>query len=318
MSNEIRSAYPTGYNLYALLFNGTNKVWYNTGGVFETHGTSSRTNADYAVSLTEVATGYYTANWPTSMSSGTYNTIIKLRAGSTPANSDATVGGPAEYFWTGTRATAAPEQNAVNICNQSLAKLAGGKNSIKITALGDGTKTSDLCDLLYTPNRKEVLARGYWEEVVYYADLGSESSYSGEYGDWDYVFDLPSNCLRVLKQTHESCIETEYRCEIFQGKLFTNVYTNDDNDSAYIKYVKNETDASVFSQELINCIATKLAAELAPQTLGGETGYTRRFRLLEEFEKLVLPTNESVNQSQQYARDLFRSKFGILGGRSLR
>ena len=106
MGNEIRTSYTTGKTLYALIWDYENdKVWYNTGGEFETHGTSSRTNADYAITLTELASGFYLGDWPTAMSAGKYDVVIKIQAGASPADSDAGYG-PVEKQWTGTRATA--------------------------------------------------------------------------------------------------------------------------------------------------------------------------------------------------------------------
>ncbi len=317
MSNEIRTAYPAGNSLYALIFDREEeKVWYPTSEVFETHGTGSRTNADYAIALTELAVGYYLADWPTAMPSGTYETIIFIRATGTPLDTDRGFG-PAEKAWSGTRVADVAEQNSVNICNLSLAKIGGGVNIVKITALGDGTDTSDLCDLLYTPVRKEVLARGEWQEVTYYKDLGSESSLT-EQSDWEYVFALPSDCLKVIKQTHEEANTIEYDHKVIQSKLLTNVLSNTAGSSAYIEYVKNEGNADVFSQECVNTMTTKLGAELSPQTLGGEAGIKRRDALLEEYETLVLPTSMGINQSQQYNRGFRNSKFRIFGGRFAR
>lgn len=314
MGNETRFQYPTGNTVYALYFDREEeKIWYPTSEVFETHGTGSRTNADYAVSLTELAVGYYLADWPVAMPSGNYDVIIKIQAGASPANSDRGYG-PVEKAWSGMRVADVAEQNAVNICNLMLAKLGGGRDTSKITALGDGTKTSDLCDLIYTPVRKEVLARGEWQEVTYYKDLGSESSIL-EQADWEHVFALPSDCLKVMRQIHEEAHQVDYDHKVLQSKLLTNVLSNSAGDSAYIEYIKNETNADVFSQECVNALVIKGAAELAPQIIKGNDGYKRRDFLLEEFETLVLPTNMGINHSQQYNRGFRRTKFHILGGR---
>jgi hypothetical protein len=303
--------------LYALIFDReAEKVWYGTSGVFETHGTGSRTNADYAIALTELAVGYYLADWPTTMPSGTYETIIFIRATSTPLDTDRGFG-PAEKAWSGTRVADVAEQDAVNICNLALAKLGGGRDKTKITALGDGTKTSDLCKLLYTPIRKEVLAIGEWQEVTYYKDLGSESSVS-EQADWEYVFSLPEDCLKVIKQTHEEAHTIEYDHKVVQSKLLTSVLSNTGGDSAYIEYVKNEGNADVFSQECVKAIAILLASELAPQTLGGDAGIKRHDMLVKEYETLVLPTSMGVNHSQQFNRGFHRTRFSIFGGRYAR
>ena len=314
--NKFRTQYPTGSNLYILLYNEDQEVAYIVGEVFETYGTSSRNASEYAITMTELgSTGYYYASWPSWIERGNYDVVVKIRAGSTPADSD-TGFGPVEKYWTGTAIAVDPETNAVHICNRALAKIGGGDDTLEITALGDGTDTSDLCDLLYTGVRKIVLKRIKPQECSYYADLGSESSFSGEKADWNYVFDLPSGYLTLVKQTYELNHKTEIRCEIKQGQLFTNVFSNEAGDSAYIEYITNETDGSVFSEEVINAIATLLAADLTPRITSGDWGWRRRKELLDEFENLVLPNAMGVNRSQQFHDERPQlSKYDWLAGR---
>ncbi len=315
--NEILVTSITGQSLYALIWDTSNKVAYIAGETFETHGTSSRTNADYDIPLIEVgSTGYYYADYPTWIERGRYYTIIKYRTGSVAVDSDQSIGGPVEKYWTGSAVVAIPETNAVSICNRALSILSGGSNTKTITALGDGTDTSDLCDLYYTETRREVLARMQPQECSYYADLGDESSFSGEKAEWLYVFDLPSDLLIIVRQCDEQHHKMEYNQEIMQGYLFTNTYSNEDRDSAYILYVKNETDASAFSDEVTKAIYTLLASKLAPRIIAGDWGHKRRQELLEEFETLVLPTSMGINRSMQHHDERPRlSKYNWLGDR---
>lgn len=316
--DKFRTQYPTGSNLYILLWDEDQKVAYIQGQVFEAYGTSSRTASDYAINMTEKASsGYYSASWPSWVERGNYDVVVKIRAGATPADSD-TGFGPVERYWTGSAIAVDPETNAVHICNRSLAKIGGGENARTITALGDGTPTSDLCDLLYTPARKTVLKRMKPQEVSFYADLGDESSFGGEKAEWDLVFDLPSDNLIVCRQTDEKYHKINYPYQIKQNKLFTNVFSNEDGDSAYIEYIKNETDGSVFSEEVINAIATLMAADLTPRITSGEWGWKRRQDLLEEFESLVLLNAQGINRSMQFSdeNENYRpSHYNILGDR---
>lgn len=321
MAGGIRTSFSTGYNLYALIYDFENsKVWYPTGAVFETWGTGGRSTLDYAIILSELASGigYYIADWPSGMTAGTYDYVIKYRAGAAPADSDETMSGPVKKYWTGVSEAEEPETNAVNICNRALGILGGGEDTRTIATLGDGEKTSDLCDLFYTPARKTVLTRLHPQECSYYADLGDESSFSGEKAEWTYVFDLPSGCLDVIRQTDEKYHRIEYSYEVKQSKLFTNALSNEDGDSAYIEWVKNETNGSLFSEETVKCISVLLASDLAPRIVAGDWGWKRRIDLLDEFEKLTLPTAKGINHRQQhehnkhFGRD---SNYSILGDR---
>lgn len=314
----IRVQFHTGYNIYAFLWDKDSDIAYNTGEAFETFGTSSRAASDYAITLTEVAAGFYTGDFPSWVTAGNYDVTWKIRAGSTPVNSDAPGGGPVEIYWTGSAVAATPETNAVNICNRALSILGGGIDIVRITALGDGTDTSDNCELLYTPARKEVLKRMQPQECLYYADLGDESSFAGEKAEYEYVFDLPDDYLHLVKQTHERYHKMDYRCKVIQNQLLTNILTNEDGDSAYIQYVKNEADASVFAEETAKAIAQLLASHLAPFEVGGEWAWKRRIDLKEEFEKIVLPDAMGINRSVQHHDETPReSNYGWLGDRYL-
>jgi hypothetical protein len=318
--NKFRTQYPTGQTLYIFLWNEDEEIAYPVGETFETYGTSSRTASDYAISMTEEgSTGYYTASWPSWVERGHYDVVVKIQAGASPADSD-TGFGPTERYWTGTSVSADVETSPINICNRALAKAGGGDNVLTITSLSDTDKTSVLCNLLYTPCRRQVLKRMKPQECLYYADLGAESSFSGEKAEWDYVFDLPSDNLIVCRQTDERYHKIDHRYEIKQNKLFTNTYSNEDGDSAYIEYVKNETDADVFSEEVANAIATLLAAEITPRITGGEWGWKRRQELLEEFESLILLNSTGINKSMQYndEQEQYReSHYSWLGDRNL-
>lgn len=317
MANEITTLYATGYTLYALIWDESKNVGYQVGEVFEDHGTNSRTNADYAVALTEEAVGYYAADYPSWVERGTYETAIYLQVGAAPANSDTGVAGPTELYWTGSAAVTVPETNAVNICNKALAKLGGGEDTRTITALGIvGDPTSELCELFYTPVRKEVLKRMEPQECTYYVDLGDESSFSGEKADWTYVFDLPSDNLKVLRQVDEGNHRVEYRYDIKQNQLFTNILSNTDRDSAYIEYVKNETDGDVFSNEVVETMATLLSSLLAPRIVGGERGDVIADKQYEKYEKVILPTSIGINRSQLHDDERHdERKYNWLGSR---
>jgi len=201
------------------------------------------------------------------------------------------------------------------MCNLGLAKLGGGKDTISISSLSDTDPTSVLLNRLFNPTRKRVIKRGNWQETTKYGEAAESSTYTGEYGDWDYVFDLPADYLLLIKQTHEDNLDTEYPCEVVDSQIFSNVYTNSDGDAAYIKYKWNNTTYSEYSDELIEAVATLIAAEAAIQILKGEEAEKKRHYLLREFEELVLPVSDSVNQSQQYKRNVFRQHWPILGGR---
>lgn len=316
--NKIRITDETGQNLYAFIRDENALICYPAGETFEIYGTSSRDASDYAITLTEQSVGYYTASWPSFIERGDYDVVIRLRVGSTPADSDYNVGGPTETYWTGTAIATTPESNELEVCNRALAKMGGAKdNTYPIDSVGDGEGgTSDNCNRLITPIRREVLKRIKPQECTYYAEF-EESSFSGEKGQYEYVFDLPDDCLIVTRMIDESDHTKEYKYKIIQGYLFSNDYSNDDGDAAYCEYIKNETDWAALSDEVVEAAVTKLAAELTPLEIGGEWAHRRRQELLEEYETLLLPVAKGVNRSMQFSdEEKDTNKYSYLGGRT--
>lgn len=300
MSNEIKSlGIPSGYTLYACIRNGSGQIWYPTNEEFEDVGTSSRTNNDYAITTTDKLGGIYVADFPEDIPAGTYFTKLFRQLGASPANSDDDIGG-AKIVWTGVAeaAEAIDESTATSISNRALLKLGGAQEQQTITSIYEGTPTAVLCLILYPQIRNEVQQRWPWNECREFADLGAEVS-GVEKADYEYVFNLPSNCLAVVAQIDENGRTIKYKHEIRRGRLFTNNYSNSDGDSAYIEYIVIESNTSKYSPSLKEAIATKLAAELAPAMKKGQLA----FDLLQQYERLVLPKAKGLNQMEQYSKD---------------
>lgn len=299
MSNEIIGlGFEAGWTVYAIVRDSSGQVWYSTNEDFEDVGESSRTNNDYAITMTDKEGGLYLADFPEDISAGTYYTILFRQAGSSPANSDPVVGGD-KISWTGVAeaAEAVTEIGATDICNRALLKIGTAKEQVTIDSIYDGTETANLCLVLYPQVRNEVLQRWPWNECREFADLGAELS-GIEMADWEYVFNLPAGCLAVVAQIDEDGRTIKYEHEIRRGMLFTDDYSNSDGDSAYIEYIIKVVDTSKYSPALVEAIATKLAAELAPTIKPSETAMLKR-----EYEYLVLPKAEGLNQAEQYSDD---------------
>lgn len=91
MGSEIEADYTTGKTLYAQIRNSTGSI-FNIAGAFEAYQTANI--GQYAVNMSEqgVASGFYTGSIPGAVNaSGTYNIIVKDRAGGSPAESDRTI-----------------------------------------------------------------------------------------------------------------------------------------------------------------------------------------------------------------------------------
>lgn len=299
MSNEIfLIGYPSGYTAYALVRNDSGQVWYSVSEVFEDFGTGSRSHADYDIPLTDKSGGMYVADFPSGIAANTsvgYRTIIYRQAGTSPASTDHIIGG-ARIYWTGSaEASEDTELNATSVCNRAFYKVGGSRTKITIDDIGDADdENAVICNTLYPQVRNEVLMRWPFNECREFADLGTETT-GIEMADWEYVFELPSDCLGVVAQIDEEDSSLKFKYAVRGAYLFTNDYSNSDGDSAYIDYIKKVVDADEYSPTLFEAIATKLAAELAPVYAP-----SRIVDLKREYEFLVLPNAEAANQNEQY------------------
>jgi len=75
--------------------------------------------------------------------------------------------------------------------------------------------------------------------------------------DWEYVYDLPSDCLKVLAVLDEDGGEVDgeglYRWKKERSFIFC------DLENAGVKYIKKETDPSLYESDLVEVMASRLA-----------------------------------------------------------
>jgi hypothetical protein len=98
MGNELIINYPTGVNLYALLFDATGQIW--NGSAFTAPGAANWTDYDIAMTEVATATGIYRASMPAA-AAGVYSFVVRKQAGASPAVADIVVGS-GTIQWDGT------------------------------------------------------------------------------------------------------------------------------------------------------------------------------------------------------------------------
>lgn len=150
-----------------------------------------------------------------------------------------------------------------------------------------------------------------------------------ELGPYTYAFDLPSDCLTVVRVTDESFSSDEdtrrdYRFSVMRNRdddgwiIATNDVTNADADGIYLEYCidppYSDTDGStdtIFNDEVCNAMAQFLASELAP--VAGRNSDVR-MAMLAEYKNYALPDAASYNETQINLTAKKRTDFR--GGRS--
>lgn len=123
---------------------------------------------------------------------------------------------------------------------------------------------------------------------------GGTATYGKPRFDWEYAYNLPSGCLRVLKLDEAQGTNSQWLVE--GGKLLT------DHNTATVQYVYEETSPTEWSAEFQEMMATKLALDLC-LTLTGDK--TLKDRLHQDYElmKRKACSLDGMKESSQMAED---------------
>ena len=182
----------------------------------------------------------------------------------------------------------------VAICNMALGEL-GAK---EISSLTDGSTAAALCSRHYDQTVDEVLAMADWKCAMARKQLAA-SSETPDF-EYDYQYPLPTNpyCLRVRAMCLDDGSELEADWTREGDMLLTN------QDECYIKYIKRVTDPMKFEPLLVTAIYLQLAIKFAPKL---QKDTADKGRLIEEFEKLVLPRAKYATAKEGYGPDQVKS-----------
>lgn len=159
--------------------------------------------------------------------------------------------------------------SVIEICNNALIKVGADA----ITSLTEDVKAARICNRMYEIVRDDLLRSHPWNFTITRASLPQLSA-APSFG-YDYQFQLPSDCLRVLGVDN---IYKEYRVE---GRKIL-------SSSATIKliYIKKEEDPTQYDSSFSNVLALKLASEISFSMSNNATLMNTLSRIFkEEFSK---------------------------------
>ena len=210
-----------------------------------------------------------------------------------------------------------------DLANIALGKIGGAGDALSgnafISSIDGTDKVSTFCKFSLPRVRRRVIidlaSRDCpFRETIRFADLGSaiDSDDLPEIGQYDYAFNIPSDCLIVIRQFDEGSIatrlkpadyvskeNTDYQWEIIANAegngsiILTDTLSNYDGDSAFVEYSIDITSVNSFSEQLIDCIATLLASELCP-VIGRDM--ESRVAMTQEYYQKSIPDAKRVNQ----------------------
>jgi len=168
--------------------------------------------------------------------------------------------------------------SAVQICNLALLKF-GDTTITSITSPTD--KLERACAAIYPLMRDLMLYSYTWNFAMTRADISAVLADTPAF-QWDYAYTVPVDCLRVWE-----LYGTDAKWQVEDGKLLTN-----QDSEIYIRYIKAIETTGNFNAAFVNCLAVRVAAELASKIKGD---MKRRAALLEELHKIELPRAYRLN-----------------------
>ena len=136
----------------------------------------------------------------------------------------------------------------VQIFNLALSKL--GEDII--ISLSEDSKPGRACNLIYADTRDNLLRSHSWNFATNRASLALLTTTPAY--EFDYEYQLPSDCLKVLKMDPEG---NDITFKIEGRKLLTN------EKPVNILYITQITDTNKFDSLFIEVLSAKLASELA-------------------------------------------------------
>lgn len=126
MANEIIIDFESGNTIYSVVRNTAGQVWYVSGQVFETWGTSGRDADDYDIAMVDKDGDRYVGTFDTNISAGRYTVQGFLQLDGSPDDSDDLIG--SNYIlWTGSAEAFSTDENGQMILH------ATGLDQIPIT-----------------------------------------------------------------------------------------------------------------------------------------------------------------------------------------
>ena len=153
----------------------------------------------------------------------------------------------------------------VSISNLALTILGADR----ITSLEDNAENAKRLTAIFDDALKDVLRAHPWNFALARATLAQLAT--TPLFEYDYEFQLPGDCLRVLSVNDGTNIITDFKVE--GRKLLC------DDTTIKIKYIANITDPNQYTSQFIYVLASRLAAEIAYAVTNNKATAEQMFEL---------------------------------------
>lgn len=163
-----------------------------------------------------------------------------------------------------------PAASSVEICNTALT-LIGAPTIVSLKA---NSREAKACDSIYNPSRRAVLAMHPWT----FAQVRVTTAPDAETPDFNYTYQhsFPSDALVIKPVGKSRHSQQDYKIE--GRKILT------DEDTLYLRYTKDLTDTSLFSDLFADALAHHIAWKLAISLVQGNTGRRLKDSIWQDFQ----------------------------------
>jgi hypothetical protein len=145
----------------------------------------------------------------------------------------------------------------VNIYNEAL--LLNGQQELGPDGLSEASTERIYCSAFYDSARKEVLKVFDWAFARKNADLVVDES--EESAEWEYVYEEPTENIRVLSVEPEDGVTDESNRIKFEP-MGVFIYTNE-GETPWCKYTHDCDDPTLFDDMFASAVAHRLAAYIS-------------------------------------------------------
>lgn len=149
----------------------------------------------------------------------------------------------------------------IQICNQALAHL-GEQNFIQ--TLDEGSTQAELCDIYYSQSRDELLRMHPWSFATLTRSLGLSTATPPT--RWAYVYDYPTDCVRVLRIDDRQRARGSYNripFEIIREASTGRRLICCDDPELKLVFILRDENTNNYPPDFVNALSWLLAKKLA-------------------------------------------------------
>lgn len=136
-----------------------------------------------------------------------------------------------------------------------------------------------MANTIYDNVRDEVLTLHDWAFASVVAELTVDAGYTDNFTEFDYVYDLPADNLRVINLVGYSASNPTYEDAPYTAYLIRDGHLFTSETPCWIRYIKQVTDVTTFPLMFGRALAYAVAYEIAQRLVEDQNKVQRAFQM---------------------------------------